>query len=149
MLLTGTFTRSIDEKLRLAIPKRLLKAAFTTPGGATLFAAPGTDGSLGLYTEDAFAQLAARLAQASPTGRDVRAFSRMFYGQAQALEVDAQGRVRIPPELAKLAGLGKEAVLVGVQDHLELWDRQRWETYLTEKQAHYDEIAEAALHPKS
>jgi DNA-binding transcriptional regulator/RsmH inhibitor MraZ len=40
--------------------------------------------------------------------------------------------------------LGKEAVLVGVLDHLELWDKARWEQYLAQRQNEYDQIAEAA-----
>jgi MraZ protein len=100
---------------------------------------------LAIYTEDVLARLAERLAQASPNGQDVRAFSRLFYARAQAVELDAQGRVRIPPELVQLAGLNKEAVLIGVQDHLELWDRLRWEQYVAGKQQQYDEIAESAF----
>jgi MraZ protein len=144
MLLTGTFTRSIDEKLRVAIPKRL-REVLECPRGGGLFVAPGTDRSLAIYTEEAFGHLAARLAQASPTGQDVRAFTRLFYARAQCVELDGQGRIRIPPELAELSGLGKEAVLLGVQDHLELWPADRWESYLTERLDDYDRIAEAAF----
>ena len=107
--------------------------------------APGTDESLALYTEEAFARLAERLAAISPTRQDVRAFTRLFYARAQRVELDGQGRVRIPQELAELARLEKEVVLLGVQDHLELWAVERWESYLAEKQTHYDEIAEAAF----
>jgi len=144
MLLTGTFGRAIDEKLRIAIPKPLREALGTLANGV-LYVAPGTDGSLALYTEEALAHLADRLAQSSPNAQDVRAFSRLFYARAQAVEIDGQGRVRIPPELAQLSGLAKEAVLIGVQDHLELWDRNRWEQYVGQKQSQYDQIAEAAF----
>ena len=88
-----------------------------------------------------------RQRDASPTGPNVRAFSRLFYAQAQSVEMDSQGRIRIPPELAQFAGLTKEAVLVGVRDHLELWDRFRWDKYTEDKKAHYDEIAEKAFDP--
>ena len=144
MLLTGAFSRSIDEKLRVAIPKRLREAL----GGESrtgIYIAPGTDQSLALYTEEAFARLADRLAQASPTRQDVRTFNRLFYARAQRVEIDSQGRVRIPPELAQLARLDKEVVLLGVQDHVELWAADRWNSYLAERQGHYDEIAEAAF----
>ena len=147
MLLTGTFHRSLDEKLRIAVPKRLRDALPCPPGGG-LFVAPGTDASLAIYSEEAFARLAERLAAASPTEREVRAFRRLFYGQAQRVELDRQGRVRIPPELAELARLEKEVVLLGVEDHLELWSAARWQAYVAEKQARYDEIAEAAFGPK-
>jgi len=144
MLLTGTFSRSLDEKQRSAVPSRL-RDAMPCPSGQGLFVAPGTDGSLAIYTEEAFGRLGQRLAEASPTRQDVRAFSRLFYGQAQRVELDRQGRIRIPPELVELVTLEKEVVLVGVQDHLELWSASRWQAYVAQKQTHYDEIAEAAF----
>ncbi|HEY2147678.1 MAG TPA: division/cell wall cluster transcriptional repressor MraZ [Pirellulales bacterium] len=147
MLLTGTFVRAIDEKLRLAIPKRIRDAMAAGPE-RILFITPGTDQSLAIYTEESLGQLANRLAAESPAGPDVRAFSRLFYAQAKPADLDGQGRIRIPPELAELAGLSREAVLLGVQDHLELWDRGRWEAYLAERQTRYDEIAEAAFETK-
>lgn len=144
MLLTGTFSRSIDEKLRVAIPKRLREDLGCPPEGV-VYVAPGTDGSLAIYTEESFGRLGERVAKASPAKQQVRAFTRLFYARAQRVELDRQGRIRIPPELAQLAQLDKDAVLLGVQDHLELWSADRWRKYLDEKQSHYDEIAEAAL----
>jgi MraZ protein len=144
MLLTGTFTRAVDQKLRVAIPKPLREALGSLAKGV-LYVAPGTDGSLAIYTEEALAHLAHRLADASPNAQDVRAFSRLFYARAQGVELDSQGRVRIPPELAALAGLGREAILVGVHDHLELWEKGRWEQYVAQRQNQYDQIAEAAF----
>ena len=144
MLFTGIFNRSIDPKLRVAIPKRLREALESENQSAVYFT-PGTDQSLAMYAENALARLAERLAQASPTRQDVRTFNRLFYARAQRVEWDSQGRVRIPTDLAKLALLEKEVVLLGVQDHVEIWAAQRWETYLAGKQGQYDEIAEAAF----
>ena len=144
MLLTGAFSRSIDEKLRVAIPKGL-REALNCDRQRALYIAPGTDQSLAVYTEETFARLADRLAQASPTRQDVRTFNRLLYARAQRVELDSQGRVRIPPELAELARLDREVVLLGVQDHVEVWAAERWKSYLAERQSHYDEIAEAAF----
>ena len=144
MLLTGTFNRALDEKLRIAIPKVLRDAMPCVPGGS-LYLTPGTDGSLTMYTEAAFQSLALRLAQSPPTRQDVRAFSRLFYGQAQHVELDRQGRIRVPPELASLAKLENEVVLIGVQDHLEIWALEHWRAYVADKQSHFDEIAETAF----
>jgi MraZ protein len=144
MILTGTFIRLVDEKLRVSIPKRIREAMKCTVRGV-LYVAPGTDRSLGIYSEEAFSQIAERLTQVSPTRQDVRAFLRLFYAQAQRVELDRQGRLRIPQELARLAQLDKEVVLLGVQNHLELWASDQWKQYISEKQTHYDEIAERAL----
>jgi len=144
MLLTGAFVRAIDEKLRIAIPKRIRDALGDDLPGA-LYIAPGTDRSLSLYTQGVFQQMAARCADASPTDVDVRAFRRLFFARAQRVGIDRQYRIRVPTELAMLANLRQEVVLLGVHDHLELWDRERWESYLTEQSAQYDQIAETAL----
>lgn len=144
MLLTGTFARAIDEKLRVAIPKRLREGLGCAQGG-NLYVAPSTDQSLAVYTEESFAQFAERLTKASPTQQQVRAFTRLFYARAQRVELDAQGRIRVPSDLAQLANLEKEVVLLGVQDHLELWAAARWQEYIADKQNRFDEIAEAAF----
>ncbi len=113
--------------------------------GQALYLAPGTDGSLSLYPEEAFTRLADRLSESSPAGQDVRAFSRLFFAQAQRVEADSQGRFRVPPELFGQAGLKDEVVLIGVRDHIEIWEATRWDDYLSSKQANYDEIAEKAF----
>jgi MraZ protein len=143
MLLTGTFHRSLDEKLRFAIP-RPLRDAIGPDENATLYIAPGTDGSLEVYSEQAFTRLAAQLEAGPRNDREVRAFNRLFYGQVQRVELDKQGRVRLPAELAQLASLDKDIVLVGVRDHIEIWNFQRWEAYVDSTQPHYDELAERA-----
>lgn len=144
MFLTGTYLRSVDDKQRIAIPKAL-RDALKTDSGCVLYVAPGTDGALSLYPEEAFSRLADRLEQSSPTDREVRDYTRLFFARTSRVELDRQGRIRIPQELADLNGLGKDAVLLGVHDHLELWDQRRWELYLDEKRDRYDEIAEGAF----
>ncbi|MFV1968075.1 MAG: division/cell wall cluster transcriptional repressor MraZ [Pirellulaceae bacterium] len=143
MLLTGTFPRSLDDKQRLAIPKPL-RESLGYPTNSVFFLAPGTDGSLAFYSELVFTRLAEQMDATSPNSQDVRAFNRLFFAQAQRVEIDRQGRMRIPAELAHLAGLGREIVLIGVRDHVEIWNRSQWDRYLTQQQARYDEIAETA-----
>jgi MraZ protein len=114
-------------------------------GKTVVYVAPGTDGSLTLFTEEGFERFAERLSAASPAAEEVRAFSRLFYGQAQQVAIDRQGRIRIPGELAIWAGLDREAVLLGVRDHLELWAPDRWEKYQDRMRPQYDKIAAGAL----
>jgi MraZ protein len=144
MLLTGTFARAVDDKLRIAIPKQF-RTSLAGSAAGPIYLAPGTDGSIGIYSEAAFETLTKRLEQASPAAQEVRAFVRLFYARAQAVELDSQGRVRLPTELAQLASITKDAVLVGVGDHLELWNRETWETYISSTKGRFDELAESAL----
>lgn len=146
MLLTGKFDRTVDEKLRLALPKAMRDALGETDA-VVLYVAPGTDGSLGLYTENSLSHLADRLESVSPNAEDVRRFSRLFFARTQRVEMDKAGRIRIPAELAELGGIGRSVVLVGVRDHIELWDKDRWSAYLQKSESDYDVVAEKAFDP--
>lgn len=146
MLLTGSYRRMLDDKLRVALPKQLRDAiAASDAEKSSLFITPGTDRSLAIYTAPILESLGESLAQSSPAAKDTRSFSRLFYAQAQRAEVDRQGRLRIPPELAQLASITAEVVVLGVRDHIELWDAVAWGEFLKETQPKYDELAEAVL----
>jgi MraZ protein len=142
MVLTGTYERQLDEKLRLAVPKAFREAL---AGENQLVLTPGTDGSLSLFASRTFEAIAQQLAERSPNGQDVRAFSRLLYAQARSVEIDSQGRIRVPVELAQLAKLDGDVALIGVGDRIEIWNKQRWQEYLADLQPRYDELAELAL----
>lgn len=146
MLLTGSYERALDDKLRFTLPKALRQPRVDDE---VLYLTPGTDGSLTLYPESTFQDLARRLAVVSPTKRETRSFSRLFFSQAQRCDLDRQGRIRVPVELAQLAGLDKDITLIGVRDHIEVWDTVRWRAYAAGQLAQYDAIAESAFEGSS
>ena len=141
MLLTGVYPRTLDDKLRLAFPKRLRDAV----GSAPLYMAPGAEGCIGIYPEMVFESLADRLGQSAPVAGDAGTFSRLFFAQAHVLELDKQGRARLPQEIVSLGRIEKEVVILGVRDHMELWNRSDWNAYLASQRTRYDEIAERAF----
>jgi transcriptional regulator MraZ len=144
MFLTGKFLRTLDEKHRLAIPKPL-RECLGTQAEQSLFLAPATDGALAVYPEATFAKLVDRLSTGSPTSRDVRDYRRLFFSQAVNGKLDRQGRLRIPVDLIQWSKLEGEVVLLGVQDHVELWNHAAWQQYEAERRVRYDQIAEAAF----
>ncbi|MDP6446381.1 MAG: division/cell wall cluster transcriptional repressor MraZ [Pirellulaceae bacterium] len=146
MFLTGAYSRSLDAKQRFALPKPL-RETLRAANQSTLYLAPGTEGSLALYTETAFAELGRQLGGQLANGPDGRAFSRLFYAQAHRVDLDGHGRVRIPSELSAWAALANEVVLLGVRDHMEIWQKERWEAYLGQTQGRYDQITDNAFSP--
>ena len=142
MLLTGTHPRTLDDKKRLGVPNRL-REQLGKP--ATLFVTPGPDQCLWLYTQAALEQLAARLDQAPATDAEARVFRRLYFAQTKAVDLDRNGRILVPDRLAQFAGLEREVVLIGVRDHLELWDAQRWQQYLSANAPRFDAVAEGAF----
>jgi MraZ protein len=141
MLLTGNYRRTLDDKMRVAIPKQLREEL----GEQSLFLTPGTDRAMVVYTGQVLDEIGQTLGRLSPAAREARAFSRLFYAQAHPGEMDKQGRLRLPPELAKLCGLTSEVVIVGLRDRIEIWEAGAWDSYFSENLPSYDELAERVL----
>ena len=51
---------------------------------------------------------------------------RFFFASAVEAELDKQGRIVIPANLLEHAGIDREVTVVGILDHLEIWDRAAW-----------------------
>ncbi len=139
MPLTGTYQRTLDDKRRVAVPKRL-RDEFGEVDLKCLYIAPGTNRSLVVYAPFAFEALAARLA-GNPQQHN---YLRLFYSSAERADLDSQGRIRIPDRLAEHACLQHEAYLLGVQDHAELWDKTTWDEFSARLTNDFDQLAHAA-----
>jgi len=137
MLLTGTHPRTLDDMKRLTLPKRVREQV----GDVTqLFVTPGPDQSLWIYTKDELERLSAKLDQTPATDAEARVFRRLFFAQMESVEIDRTGRILVPERLVQFAGLEHEVVLLGVRDHLELWDAQRWTAFLAQNGPQFDKL---------
>jgi len=142
MLLTGTHSRTLDDKKRLSLPKRV-REQLQDP--ATLYVTPGPDGCLWVYTKEGLEELAAKLDQTPATDAEARVFRRLYFAQTEAVDLDRTGRILIPDRLVQFARLEHEVVLIGVRDHLELWDSQHWQQYYEQNASRFDAVAEGAF----
>lgn len=61
---------------------------------------------------------------------------------ATELEIDGSGRVLIPQVLREYAGVDQEVTLIGVEDHLEMWDNGRWDEQRNGVLADFSDLAE-------
>jgi MraZ protein len=142
MLLTGTHLRTLDDKKRVGLPKKL-REQLEEP--ESLWLAPGPDQCLWVYNRAGLESLSAKLDETPATDAEGRVFRRLFYAQIETVDVDRAGRVLVPDRLAQFAGLQREVVLIGVRDHLELWDAKRWQAYSAEHSTRFDAVAENAF----
>ena len=138
MMLTGTHPRTLDDKKRMALPKRV-REQLGEP--ETLFVTPGPDQCLWVYTQEGLERLADRLDQAPATDAEARVFRRLYFAQTERVDVDGSGRILVPERLGQFASLQREVVLIGVRDHLELWDAAKWQAFVEQNAPRFDEIA--------
>jgi MraZ protein len=139
MLFTGTHPRTLDDKKRMALPKRIREQLGEI---RKLFVTQGQDKCLWLWSPNDLERLAEKIDQAPATDVEVRDFRRLFFSGAEEVDVDRNGRILIPDRLLQFAGLQHEVILLGVRDHLELWNAGRWKEYSGQKAGHFDKLAE-------
>jgi len=126
----GASPHVLDPKSRVFVPKRIQDHLTRTPtGGLQGYLTPGEDACLYLFTIESFHTAAAALSTRPFADDQARAAKRFFFGSALPVELDSSGRILIPEELRELVGMGREVVIVGVEDRAEIWPAEEWKKY--------------------
>ena len=143
MAFRGHFDYSLDAKNRLNVPAKF-RAAFSS--GVVL--AKALEPCVAIWTPDGFeAFTSSFLANLNPVSAERRKLTRYFAGSSFDTELDSAGRVTLNLALLEHAGIQKEVVIVGNLDHLEIWDRDRWNDDQQALNAEVSGIAESLGHP--
>jgi MraZ protein len=134
----GHYEHSLDAKNRLSIPARF-RAAFSS--GVVLAKDP--EPCLAVWTPSNHEAIIERaLSGLNPMGSQYRKLSRFYQGNSFEMELDAAGRVTLPPPLLDHGDIQKDVVVVGVGDHLEVWGAERWRDTQSRLDAEIAEVTE-------
>jgi transcriptional regulator MraZ len=137
LLLTGEYQHLVDSKSRVLISNKLRNQIDAEEHGSNFYLILGANGILCLYPEKYFEQIALAAAPGTTAPDEAVAFERISFALASKVELDGQGRLLLNEKLRKRAGLKDDITLVGVRDHIELWNSESWEQYLTDHMAQY------------
>jgi MraZ protein len=119
----GEYEHTIDAKGRIAVP-----AKFRGQLDRGAIISKGMGSCLSVYTTARWEEKSAGLVEGK-TDEQLRDFERRIYPSASEIELDGQGRLVIPVKLRTYARLTGDATIVGVRDHIEIWDRVLWQEY--------------------
>ncbi|MEX2645711.1 MAG: division/cell wall cluster transcriptional repressor MraZ [Gaiellaceae bacterium] len=137
-MLLGEYEHTIDDKNRLTLPAKFRRAFVDG-----IVVTRGMDGCLYAYTRADWEGLVSRrLSTLDPLSKEGRRMQRFFFSAAAEGDLDKQGRVMVPAALMQHANLGREVVVAGVYDHLEIWDRGKWREELAEVEGGAEDVAE-------
>jgi MraZ protein len=128
----GVTHLALDTKGRLAIPARhrdALAGADGSAGPIVVTADPSR--CLLIYPRVQWEPIQARLMALSSFNAQIRALQRLLVGHADDVEMDAAGRILVPPSLRQYASLDHRVVLVGQGRKFELWDEAKWQDETT------------------
>ncbi|HKM43709.1 MAG TPA: division/cell wall cluster transcriptional repressor MraZ [Limnochordia bacterium] len=133
----GEYQHGLDTKGRLIIP-----AKFRQELGAGAVITRGLDNCLFLFPREEWAILEEKLKALPLTKHDARQFVRFLFSGATECEMDKQGRIILPPNLREFASIDKDAVVIGVSSRVEIWSKERWQSYVDVAEDSFEEIAE-------
>ena len=137
-MLTGEYRNSLDEKGRLLIPARLRSDI----EGNTLVITRGVESCLWAFLPEQWTKIATRLSESTSLfQKRARILKRRIIAPAQEMEIDKAGRIHIPVTLREYGSLGKDVVLLGLEDYIEIWDEQLYRSDMDENE---DEFLSAA-----
>lgn len=136
-MLIGEYHHSIDEKGRLIIPSK-----FRDEIGSSFVVTKGLDGCLFVYSLTEWDNIVSKLKHLPFTKKDARIFTRFLLASATVCEFDKQGRINLINSLIEYAGLKKECTIIGVNDRLEIWASDKYNSLMLDNFEQLDVISE-------
>ena len=136
-MLIGEYHHNLDEKGRLIIPSK-----FREDIGKEFVVTRGLDGWLFVYGIREWENIISKLKNIPFTKKDARTFNRFFLSSATALEFDKQGRINLPSSLICYAGIKKECTIIGVNDRLEIWATDKFDSLINDNMDAISDVAE-------
>ena len=136
-MLIGEFHHNIDEKGRLIIPSK-----FREDIGEKFVVTRGLDGCLFAYSIGNWEKIISKLGTLPFTKKDARTFNRFFMSGATVCEFDRQGRINLPSSLICYAEIKKECTIIGVNDRLEIWAADKFDSLIEDNIEAISDVAE-------
>ena len=140
-MLFGSYEYQIDDKGRLVIPSKMRSKL-----GFVVYLLKGYDGCISVYTEDSFTKYVEKLENLPFEKEKARLHQRILLSSVPELSIDKQGRMLIPKNVITKYGLtNKEVMILGMLDHIEIWDKGAYQKYIESNEAEFEKNAEDLL----
>lgn len=133
----GEYHHTIDDKGRLTIPSKIREQL-----GNNFIVTRGLDKCLFVYPDNEWNKVISAYREL-PNTKDARNFMRFFLSGATQNDFDKQGRINIANSLIKYADLKKDCVIIGVNERLEIWDKEAWENFILDNEENLSDIADS------
>ncbi len=133
----GEYQHNLDNKGRLSIPSR-----FRDNLQESFILARGLDKCLTVYSLEQWEKLFRDIEKLPTTKKVTRQYIRVLTSGATECTLDSQGRIQIPAFLSAPVNIKKECVVIGANDHIEIWDQQTWQDYYKDASDSFEDVAE-------
>lgn len=132
----GEFHHNIDDKNRIIIPSK-----FREELEDSFILTRGIDECLTIYSNAQFEALIDSMDKLPGTNSNARKYVHVITTRANVVGVDKQGRIQLPGYLKDEVGITKECAVLGVRDHVEIWDAETWKHYYDDANENFEQVA--------
>ncbi len=140
-MFSGTYYHRVDEKGRIALP-----AKFRAEFAQGVFLVPSVDKCLYIYPLPLWEKLSPGFTPRPFDRSKMRRLGRFFFGGSSKTELDTQGRIPLPQDQRQKLNIKEDVVIVGVNEYLEIWDKETWEKEENELNQEAPQLLESAEH---
>lgn len=135
----GESEAAVDDKGRILVPQQL-RQIMKVNGHETWFLTRGFDRAIFCLHLPMWERLQEQIPRNTLLPGQID-FWRVFLGGASRVSLDGQGRLMLPPSLRQFAGIDRNAVVIGVHDHLEIWSTEGWSRFQEQQLSAYKMMA--------
>jgi len=127
-MLIGKFKYSIDSKNRICVPHKFRGDL----GNKCVVSKDVLYNCLNLYSSDQWTEFSKGIDKLPAI--KMRRVKQFIYSHSDEAEFDSQGRIVLNRDLCEDTGLlaEKEAMIIGVSTHVQIWNTQEWENFYRE-----------------
>jgi MraZ protein len=131
--LLGSYTARFDKSSRVKIPEKF-RNAIEDQFGKDLFITSLADESVQIYPLSIWERLSgSSMEGALQLNPAVRSFLIRVNRKGNHYRIDSKGRILINQVLREKAELNDEVVVLGLTDHLEIWNKDKLDKILEER----------------
>ncbi len=138
----GRYSFTIDSKGRISMPSKFrdqMKKMYDTNNVVLT----SLDGSVFVYPDPIWQKIEEKAKTLPLSNKQARQFLRLFFSGASDASIDSHGRITIASFLISYAELKRDVMIVGNLDHIELWDKKRWQDTKTMIESNQDFITDS------
>ncbi len=139
-MFSGRYNHAIDDKGRIKVPQKI-KDSLVSVYDDTSVVITNLDKCLVAYPLEEWRKLEEKALKLPSMQKDVLEFLRYFFSGAEEVELDKMDRIHIPQSLKLSGNLNKEAVIVGIINRFEIWDRDLWDVNFQGAKSNFESIA--------
>lgn len=145
--LKGGEIYTIDSKGRVKLPAKMLKS-LSNEDIESFVVNRGHDGCIDAYPINEWKEIEKKLHKLNQFDKDDRYFLRSFLMWSEETVLDGNQRIVLPKKLLEFANITNEVRIIGVVDHIEIWNPEKLEQYMSERDPERERISEEVMKRK-